>query len=309
MPPFRTRTTVMRRLAALLTTALAGGLLSVVAAAAPAEASTVVKGYVAEVWDGDTIDVDVWGDGTTALKRVRVAGIQAMEMSTYSSHPEKIRGECWGPDATLRLRNLVWHKVVRLSARSTSSQSRGRLLRHLDVLVGSTWVDVGLRLIADGLVIPDVNKVEYTRNRAYMGMAMWAAANHRGMYGDNDHCGSGPAQSTPLKVQVNWKGGAQVNGEWIKITNSGKSAIPLAGWWVRDNALRRYTFPRWAWVKAGQSVYVHPGKGASNSTHFYWGLSAAIFEDASRAPLWLGDGGYLFDPQGDLRGWQQYRTT
>jgi hypothetical protein len=59
-------------------------------------------------------------------------------------------------------------------------------------------------------------------------------------------------------------------------------------------------------VAAGDSVYVHPGRGASTGRHFYWGLSAAVFENATGAPTYKGDGAYLFDPHGDLRGWRMY---
>jgi hypothetical protein len=39
----------------------------------------------------------------------------------------------------------------------------------------------------------------------------------------------------------------------------------------------------------------------ASSTHSYSGLSAAIFEDVTSSATYLGDGGYLFDPQGELR--------
>ena len=301
------RRSLRRPLAATLGAALLATIFTATVGAAPASATTSVNGYVVAVWDGDTFDVDIWGDGTSTPQRVRIAGIQAMELSTYSRDLTAVKGECWGGEAARGLAALILHKQVRLTSRYTSSESRGRLLRNVDVLTGGSYLDVGARMLANGVAIPDVNKVEYLRNRSYMGIALWAAANKRGMYGNPSHCGTGPAATNRLGVTVNWKGGASVNGEWIRITNYGTTSVPLGGWWVRDNALRRYTFPSWAWVRPGSSVYVHPGKGTSTSTHFYWGLSAAIFEDATGYPTYLGDGGYLFDPQGDLRGWQQYR--
>ncbi|MGN6302617.1 MAG: lamin tail domain-containing protein [Angustibacter sp.] len=301
------RPALHRTLAATMGTALLATVLSASVGAAPASATSSVTGYVVAVWDGDTFDVDIYGDGTSTPKRVRIAGIQAMELSTYSRDLTAVTGQCWGGEAARGLGALILHKQVRLTSRYASSTSRGRLLRNVDVLSGGSYLDVGARMLANGVAIPDVNKVEYLRNRSYMGIALWAASHRRGMYGYPTHCGSGPYQANRLGVTVNWKGGAAVNGEWIRITNYGTTSVHLGGWWVRDNALRRYTFPSWAWVRPGASVYVHPGKGTSTSTHFYWGLSSAIFEDATAYPTYLGDGGYLFDPQGDLRGWQQYR--
>jgi endonuclease YncB( thermonuclease family) len=277
-----------------------------VAAAPTVQATTTETGRVTFVADGDTIDVDVAGDGTSKPVRVRIAGIQAMELSVYSQTLSKIRGECWGPEATVRLSQLVKGKTVRLTSRYRSSNSRGRELRHVAFRSNGTWQDVGQVLIGEGLVIPDVHKVEYTKNKQYMATAQWAAAHRRGMYGDSDHCGYGPAQRQSFRLSVKWKGGGSVNGEYIKIQNFSSSTLSLGGWWVRDNALRRYTFPSSAKVKPGGSIYVHPGKGRNTSTRFYWGLSSAIFEDVTSSPSYLGDGGYLFDPQGDLRRWQMY---
>jgi endonuclease YncB( thermonuclease family) len=304
MSPHSARRPVRARVAAVLT-ALAT-LAGVGVAVAPVVHANTETGPVTFVADGDTIDVDVAGDGTPTPVRVRNAGIQAKELSVYSQTLSKIRGQCWGPEATERLSQLVKGKTVRLTSRYTSSNSRGRELRHVAFRQNGTWVDVGRILIAEGLVIPDVNKVEYTKNKQYMATAQWAAAHRKGMYGGSTHCGYGPAQRQSFSVSVKWKGGASVNGEYIKITNRSATTLSLGGWWVRDNALRRYTFPSTAKVKPGSSIYVHPGKGRNTSTHFYWGLSAAIFEDVTSSPTYLGDGGYLFDPQGDLRRWQMY---
>jgi micrococcal nuclease len=295
----------LRARAAAVVTALAT-MAGVAVAAAPAVHANTETGPVTFIADGDTIDVDVAGDGTSSPVRVRIAGIQAMELSVYSQNLSKIRGQCWGPEATKRLSQLLAGRTVRLTSRYVSSNSRGRELRHVAYRQNGVWVDVGRILIAEGLAIPAADKVEYARNKQYMATAQWAAAHRKGMYGDSDHCGYGPAQRQSISLGVRWKGGGSVNGEYIKITNRSSTMLSLGQWWVRDSALRRYTFPSTAKVRPGSSIYVHPGRGRNTSTHFYWGLSAAIFEDATSSPTYLGDGGYLFDPQGDLRRWRMY---
>ena len=140
-------------------------------------------------------------------------------------------------------------------------------------------------LVTEGLAIPAADKVEYAKNRQYMATAQFAAAHRRGMYGDSTHCGFGPAQRQSFSLGVRWKGGAAVNGEYVKITNYSSTTLALGGWWVRDSALRRYTFPSTAKVKPGGSIYVHPGRGRNTSTHLYWGLSAAIFERAAGSAI------------------------
>jgi hypothetical protein len=53
-------------------------------------------------------------------------------------------------------------------------------------------------------------------------------------------------------------------------------------------------------------VTVYAGIGENSGTDFYWGLGAPVFENASKANPDIGDGAYLFDPQGDVRAWMIY---
>jgi hypothetical protein len=54
-------------------------------------------------------------------------------------------------------------------------------------------------------------------------------------------------------------------------------------------------------VGAGKTVYVHVGRGTSSGAHFYWGRTAPVFDNPTGWPEYRGDGGYLFDPMGNLR--------
>jgi len=75
---------------------------------------------------------------------------------------------------------------------------------------------------------------------------------------------------------------------------------------VRDSFNRRYTFGRQAVVPPGGSIRVRVGRGRDRANTFYWGLPDPIFENATRGRRGMGDGGYLFDPHGDLRAWHIY---
>jgi len=68
----------------------------------------------------------------------------------------------------------------------------------------------------------------------------------------------------------------------------------------RSLVYRRAVSPASWTVPAHASIYVHVGRGRSHGTNFYWGLGHALFDNT------IGDGGYLFDPQGDLRAWDIY---
>jgi hypothetical protein len=54
-------------------------------------------------------------------------------------------------------------------------------------------------------------------------------------------------------------------------------------------------------------VTVRVGRGQASGTEFHWGLDEAIFENLKNDGRGVGDGGYLFDRDGDLRAFEMYR--
>ena len=310
---------MLRRVVAVLSAAaavLAGAAVPAAAAApcrpgAGSPACHVWTGKVSWVPDGDTPLVDVYGDGTSTPRSIRLIGVQTMEQTVYDRSPARRRGECHALAATARVEQLVkaGGGVVRLTAQHASSVSRGRPLRSVAVRINGVWRDIGLDLIRNGyalwLPIPE----EWAWNPTYRLAAQQAAREGRRMY-DTDTCGVGPMQGAKLSVEVNFDADGSddqnVNGEWIRVGNASSAAVPVGGWWVRDSALRRYTFPAGTVVPARGSLFVHVGRGAATATHKYWGLSAPVFANPTFDSHAIGDGGYLFDPRGDLRAWMHY---
>ena len=74
-----------------------------------------------------------------------------------------------------------------------------------------------------------------------------AAAAHKNLWNPT-YCGTGPSQSTPISLWVNYDGDGDerlnVNTEYIRILNKGTVALPLDGWWVRSAAQDSYWFPK-----------------------------------------------------------------
>ena len=74
--------------------------------------------------------------------------------------------------------------------------------------------------------------------------------------------------------------------------------------------LERYTFPAARSCRPGATVTVRTGHGTNTADTFYWGRDSPVFENAlgpiSPEGANRGDGGYLFDPQGDLRAAMVY---
>jgi endonuclease YncB( thermonuclease family) len=269
-------------------------------------------GRVVSVNDGDTIDVDLAGDGTRRAFTVRFSGLQAMEQTRYSDDPKRRRGQCHAVEATARVDQLLRasHKRVRLGAQDPRSRAGRRLRRWVAVRIGGRWRDIGETLISEGHAILMPGIVEDAWNRRYNTAEQQAALKRVGLW-NPVHCGSGPHQEVPLRVLVSTDptgvDAANLNGEWIKVQNlSATTALPLGGWWVRDSMLRRFTFPVGTIAGPGRTITVHTGPGQAAGESFYWGLGQPIFENANGDGRDLGDGGYLFDPQGDLRAAMVY---
>src|SRR4051794_9798632 len=113
---------------------------------------SVTHGKVNYVDDGDTLDVDLLGDGTHRGRRARVTGIQAMEQTIYASNPGKRRGECHATDATALVDHLrkLSHGQVRPAAVAPNISSLGGLRRSVAFLVPGGWFDPGRYLNTRG---------------------------------------------------------------------------------------------------------------------------------------------------------------
>ena len=271
---------------------------------------TVWKGKVRSVGDGDTLDAKVPRDGLGGLLRVRMIGAQAMEQTSYGAASRA--GDCHAVDATNRLEQLVRRSKnrIRVASLYPESRSRGRRLRHIAVRRGGRWRDVGRILVSEGHALWWPGQSEDAANVRYSILTQKAAALRRGLFSPSS-CGIGPNEGHPIRVWVNWDAdGADdqdVNGEWVRIRNYDTvNPLPLGGWYVRDSALRRFTFPADAVIPPNGSVTLYAGQGGSFGTEFFWNLTRPVFENTSRDDRGLGDGAYLFDPHGDVRAWMIY---
>lgn len=294
-------------------------LLAVLAIAGPASAAMgpcVVgePGPRCHVWtgkatfidDGDTIDVDVAGEGTSRVRRVRMIGVQAMELSRYSKYADRRRGQCHGVAAADRVDRLVRraHWRVRLAAQDPGSHSGARPRRLVALRIGGRWVDLGTILLREGHALWLPNHIEWATNARYRELSLDARDRGVGLWNPSG-CGAGPQASIEPQMDLRYDADhndfENVNGEWARIVNPADTPLHLGGWWFRDSALRRYTFPSGATVPAHGAVTLYMGRGSSGGDRFFWGLPAPPFENPTFDARSMGDGGYLFDPRGNLR--------
>ena len=303
---------MVRRLIPLV---LAAAVLAALPAAAEARSGACVPGVAGptcHVWtakvksvnDGDTMDVDVLRDGTTATRRIRFAGVQAMEQTAYS--PRHRLGDCHAIEATERVERLVrrskWR--VRLSAEDPNTMSQRRYVRWVAVKVHGRWTDVGTILMREGLALWWASAREWATNLSYSTHLQRAIAARRGLF-DPDGCGAGPSAASPLAMIVNWDADgsddANPSDEWAEIRNLDPvNAVPLRDWYLRDAGLRNYLFPPQAVIPPGGSLRVNVGTFGDDATVFPWGLRSPVFGNVNDQ-TGTGDGAYLFDPLGNVR--------
>jgi micrococcal nuclease len=316
------RTSKSRIVAALAAGAMLAGLGVAQSLPAQARAQHPVTmqppayGRAVHIDDGDTLDVKL--ESTGARARIRFIGVQAMELTHYSNTISKIRGECWAPESAKYLYRLTNHRKVRLlSQKGITSHDRGgtRLHRTVEVFREGQWQDVQGLLLDQGLVLAEAIRNEWAHNQEYRTRAQTAAVAGLGMWGDPTHCGAGPSQDQPLTVAVRYDADGNdkvhLNTEWVDITNNGTQPVSLRGWWLRDssnlgNKAHGYEFPPSASVAPGGRLRVHIGSGDDDATDLYLDRDYPLFANPMGAPRYIGDGAFLFDPDGDLRAWMTY---
>ncbi len=282
-------------------------------------------GTVVFVADGDTIDVKIdrtpLAEDLGVTARIRLAGVQAMEMWTYSKYPDRRTGPCHGVEATASLESMTpIGRRVRLAAMNMTARSGERYRRSVAyALSDGTWQDVGTTQVQRGFGLWLPNKNEYAWNYRY---SLWAQqAGKAGLQlWDTDACGYGPNQMSNIQIYARSDAegvdGVDLNGEYVRIRNRNKSTpVDLSGWFVRDTMLRYagaqaavhpnpgFTFPSGTLLQPGQTITLYAGSGTNGDGNFYWGQTSSVFENQTNAPTYDGDGAYLFDPQGDLRYW------
>ena len=232
-----------------------------------------------DVVDGDTIRLDLSGSQET----VRLVGINAPE-----------RGECLAQEAGRRLNDLVAGQEIELVPDRSDRDRYGRLLRYVEV----DGVDVGAELVLSGLALarrypPDTMRADryevLQQEAADAGVGMWAA----------EACGEavsgGEVEISEVRFDADGDDNENLNDEWVRITNRGRSELDLTGWVLKDtSASHRYAFPSGFVLDAGASVTVRTGCGSDTATDLHWcNEGSAVWNNS-------GDTAFLLDPSGNI---------
>ena len=224
--------------------------------------------------DGDTIEIQISGQTFT----VRYIGIDT---------PEPV--ECFGPEASVRNRELVNGRLVRLEKDIRETDSYGRLLRYV-------YVDermVNELLVAEGFAQvstfpPDVRYVDRFLDAQLsareQGLGLWTAC------APGQHVVIDPSCS-----QFNSPGNDNdtATEEYVCFRNTGGAAAAMTGWSVSDFGGRHtYVFPSFT-LAAGAAARLRSGCGADTDSDVYWCADGAVWNND-------GDVVTLRDAQGNV---------
>ncbi|WP_329307477.1 lamin tail domain-containing protein [Streptomyces sp. NBC_01260] len=74
-----------------------------------------------------------------------------------------------------------------------------------------------------------------------------------------------------------------LNGEWVTVTNTGRSSVNLRGWTLSDESHRTYRFD--LRLAGRSSVRVHTGVGRDDSRDVYQDLRRHVWDSSDTATL------------------------
>ena len=240
----------------------------------PAEAPPGDPGAVIDVLDGDSLLIDVSG----VEEEVRLIGINAPESE-----------ECLGPEARDTLLGRLGGARVTLVAGGDDDRDQfGRLLRY--VYVGGS--NVNQTMLRNGFAVavssghPLEEEFEVAEERAFREAA--------GMWSPEVCGGPRPQRAIDVVEVASDPAGADLEGEFVDIRNSGELVAEMAGWVLRDESSgNRYVFPEGYELFPLDQVRVHTGCGEDDRDDLYWCHSQPVWNNDGDSVLLFNAGGSI----------------
>lgn len=94
--------------------------------------------------------------------------------------------------------------------------------------------------------------------------------------------------------------GQKPNQEYVKITNSGTTAVNLKSWKIKDQGnIHTYVFPSYT-LKVKSTVTLKSGLGTNTASTLFWKKNIFIWNNHDPKHNENGDTAYLYNAQGKL---------
>lgn len=255
---------------------------------------------VSRIVDGDTIEVSIDNN----LEKVRLLGIDTPE----TVDPRK-PVECFGVEASNKMKDLVGGKNVKLVSDETNSDrdNYGRLLRYVYLESGSF---VNVEMIKQGyayayLDYPFIYKNDfksYESDAKASKFGLWdeeACNDELVVLDDTDTLTerTGPVEES-IKLQIIdiFYDGIESRlepDEYVLIKNIGSTETSMNGYTLQDESGKTFIFSAYS-LKVDEVVKVFTGCGTDSSSILYWCFTKTAIWNNS------GDTAFLKDKSGNL---------
>ena len=231
-----------------------------------------------------------------------------MEQTIYTSRASQRRGECHAVEATARLDQLLRAGKYTCACRAGPRQPLEQPPAPLRaVKVDGRWIDVARTLITEGHAIWLPNHREYAWNRDYSVLARPRRARPAEPLGPRLLRRSGPNEG-PAAERVGQLGRRRQRRPRPQ-RRVGADQEPRPGQRAPARRLVACATPRCAATSSRlgdgparrRDHRLRRDRRPTTTSEFYWGLRGPAFENVTRDETAMGDGAYMFDPQGDLR--------
>jgi len=247
------------------------------------EINNSVKGNVARVLDGDTLELR---DG----QKVRLIGINT---------PEK--GQPYGEEAINEVRRLVTNKELKLLYDKEKEDDYGRTLAY-------AYVDekfINLHLVKSGLALVETVPPNEKHEGDFMEAELDAQKNCKGLW--EGLCVKGERGSACIVIaEINadapGNDNENLNGEWIKLQNRCDEDVPLDGYLLKDRTSSNNYFFKNITLNSNNSLTLFSGCGEDTTVNIFWQCPE------KRSSVWNNDTdqAYLYDKNGLLTATKGY---
>ncbi len=240
----------------------------------------LLRARVVEIYDGDTITVEIQNPppGLASRERIRLLGIDTPEIGGEGSTPEGTTG--FGYTARDFTAALFSGRTVRLAFESAWRDRFSRLLAYVyledGTLVNARILEAGMaQVYRDTRCAFQDELLEIESAARLAGLGIWRS--------------SGSADGVTITMIHN-----EGTNEYLELTNRSSRAADLSGWYVRDESGTVLTIPDGARLEPGGVLRIYSGAGGVHAPPFSYYLSQRQVWNNS------GDTAELFDAEGQL---------
>ncbi len=273
---------------------------------------------ITKVVDGDTVYAKTT-DGSEY--KIRLLGVDTPETykenkpneyklldGTYITDLDWLKK--WGINAKEFAKKELDSKTVIIVFDNTAPKKGyyGRYLAYIILNNSGALKDFNKELLTNGYARVYVSK--FDKLNEYQQAEYYAKSNYIGLWNWKN---TGSSQNTISPSNTNTKltityihadaegnDNYNLNDEYIKIKNTGSSAIDMTGWSIQDEAGNTYHFPNGFIIQPGSEV-IYSGSGTNTNSQLYWGAQHAIWNNN-------GDTIYIIDSTGRVILTQSYNN-